>query len=555
MGVKQVNWQGRFVKMADETEKMAEDLKEKMLFQKQQKTLDEIQKSLSMLNDSQQKIGDILKKQETQELKERTQDKEPEEAKEEISDEEKKEMGALRKTFAKSFASIKDTLSPGGLLKGFGLLSGSPIFMLLGDKFDELISQYGDFRKESKEAAAIQKESVKDDFMEEGRRDEELQLAEQQNELLEEIRDKELVVKEKDDGFLSDILGGILPLFSKILPKSLAKFMPKMLGGLGIGAAGGGLLGGGMKLLKGGGKLLGKLALPLALISGAFDFVEGFKGGEEITGREGLAAKIQGGISNVISGLTFGLLDPKKISKGIDIFMDKLTKFFMAPIELIQNLFSGENILESLSEYFSKLSFGLITKEQIEGVVGTVTDTLKSVFEAPLQSIIDLFDFENVTETIVNFGALIKEKLDTFFDVLKSPFETITGFFSSVGKTLGIIEESTLIAPEVKAETVKQKLTVLSADNDLKTLQDSRTKEYESGLVNAKRQSIVLDNVERTTSLKEKQIMEREEKLRKRAEEVNQVNNNLVQSTQNNLVVREDLTTRSSDSNWVPSNY
>jgi len=124
------------------------DTQKKIADKEQKNVFDRIYQQLVMLNQSQTKVSDSLKKQQVQDLKEKTQEPaEPQkEMQEVLAADDEKQMSALRKTFEKSFGSIKESFSPGGLLKGFGLLSGSPIFMLLGDKFDDLIGQYSEFR-------------------------------------------------------------------------------------------------------------------------------------------------------------------------------------------------------------------------------------------------------------------------------------------------------------------------------------------------------------------------------------------------------------------------
>lgn len=111
-------------------------------------------------------------------------------------------------------------------------------------------------------------------------------------------------------------------------------------GALGRGAGGlGGILGGGARLL-------GKIALPLAAIMSIFDFAEGFTNAAEVAGLEpgqipDLGTKVQAGISSVLSGLTFGLLDAKEIFANID--------------EGINFLFGEEGLFPSSSNFLQRL--------------------------------------------------------------------------------------------------------------------------------------------------------------------------------------------------------
>jgi len=97
------------------------------------------------------------------------------------------------------------------------------------------------------------------------------------------------------------------------------------LGAAGIGAKAAGMFGklgrfGG--LLKGAGRLAGKAALPLALLTSAYDAYEGATHAEDIMGlKKGETAttgqKFAAGAGSIISGLTFGLADTKSVSKGL----------------------------------------------------------------------------------------------------------------------------------------------------------------------------------------------------------------------------------------------
>ena len=97
------------------------------------------------------------------------------------------------------------------------------------------------------------------------------------------------------------------------------------LGAAGIGAKAAGMFGklgrfGG--LLKGAGRLAGKAALPLALLTSAYEGYEGATHAEDIMGlKKGETAttgqKFAAGAGSIISGLTFGLADTKSVSKGL----------------------------------------------------------------------------------------------------------------------------------------------------------------------------------------------------------------------------------------------
>lgn len=103
----------------------------------------------------------------------------------------------------------------------------------------------------------------------------------------------------------------------------------------GIGGKAGGLLskaGGVGGLLKGGGRILGKAALPLAVAMSAFEFGKGFMNADSISGKKkedlSVGDKIQAGVSSVLEGLSFGLVSVQDAFKFIDSAMSTVSTFF-----------------------------------------------------------------------------------------------------------------------------------------------------------------------------------------------------------------------------------
>jgi len=214
--------------------------------------------------------------------------------------------------------------------------------------------------------------------------------------------------------------------------------------GRGLLGAGGGLLGraGGALgkvgvggLLKGGAKILGKVALPLAAITSAFDFIEGFSNAADIAGVDpeklDFGTKFQAGVASALSGLTFGLVDPKTIFGGIDkgiefLFGDDgiLTKagrffkqiFFATPIGMIFKNFGA--IKDGIAGLFSE-----------EGILGKAGSILKKIFSVtPIGMIINLLtDFEG------SMNALFGEE-----GILTKATEFLGGIASKVGGFFGI---------------------------------------------------------------------------------------------------------------------
>jgi hypothetical protein len=342
-------------------------------------------------------------------------------------------MGALRKAFQESFGSIKDVLSPGGLLKSFGLLSGSPLFLLIGDKFDDLISKYKEFNAEQKRQSAM-------DFMKEEQRNEQIALQEKQNELLEDIRDKEFELK--DDGGIADIIKKPLSFLGNIFGKKGG-----LLSTLGLGA-----LGAGKGLLGKGAGLIGKAALPLAILTGGFSFIKGFKNVFDFTDKKDLKSKIDAGISQAISDFTFGLVDEKTIFKYVGWLTDKMVSIFKAPLDFLKDISEGRAISDSVSTLLSKYTFGLISEDTIDNTIDWFKDKLVDIFKSPFDLIKNLVAGEDITESIskylstLSFG-LIPENFinntlewfkDKLVDIFKSPFDLIKNIIAGEDVTKSV---------------------------------------------------------------------------------------------------------------------
>jgi hypothetical protein len=94
---------------------------------------------------------------------------------------------------------------------------------------------------------------------------------------------------------------------------------------VGAGAATAGKAGSKMgRFLRGAGRVLGKIAAPLAIATSAYEGFEGYneaKDNLDIKDREAtLGEKLSSAGGSIVSGLTFGLLDKKEASKGIAKF-------------------------------------------------------------------------------------------------------------------------------------------------------------------------------------------------------------------------------------------
>jgi len=470
--------------------------KQKIADKDQKTVFDDIRKQLISLNESQRKSSDILKKQDVKDLKEKTQAKETQEDTPSSGGDEEKEMGALRKTFQKSFSSVKETFSPGGLLKGFGLLSGSPIFMLMGDKLDDLVSQYSEFRKENKEANAVQEEADKENFMAEDIRDKELELAEQQNELLEDILDKPSGDVEEKGGFLSKILGGITGIFSAILPKSLGKILPKLMGG-GLGGLGG--------------KAAGVAGKGMAVAAAGF---AGWKMGTWINKNitEALGQPLGGWIYDMVHG---GFQDWWKSMK--DMFSGWMSEMGVIAIEIWDDFVAPFKDMGSwIGDKFT------VATEAISDYFSSAGEIVTDLFD----NLLDVFNFDKMKEKASEITEMIKEKINSFIEIITNPMELIKKGMSWLGDKLGF-------GPNEKEQEKidARKGWTLEKDGN--------------AFLNSHNKNTTLDNVEQTVS-KQKQLSEDETNKQRKSE--NKQSNNIIQSSQNNIVVQDDMNTHIDDS-------
>lgn len=123
---------------------------------------------------------------------------------------------------------------------------------------------------------------------------------------------------------LEKILAGVAAVGGVVLTGLVTK-LPGVLGGGaaagGAAAGGAGAAGGVMKYLGTAGKVLGKVAAPLAVASAGYDAYKGYNNAEETLGIKGRKAttgeKMASAAGGAISGLTFGLVSADTISKGI----------------------------------------------------------------------------------------------------------------------------------------------------------------------------------------------------------------------------------------------
>lgn len=517
-------------------------------------------------------------------------------------------VNPLRKIFQENFAPLKNSFTPGGLLKGFGLLNNSPIFALMGDKLDNLInsakSSYNEYKEQKEKQAEQYKEQHKLDFLNEELENEKLRLAKEQNKLLEDIKDKEFTIKDEKKGLLATILAPLTAMFSKGLLKPLSKVFGPITKLFGGGLKGAGILGKLGKFGKFGGKLLGKAALPLQLLLSGVDFAKGFGNAEEISGRKGdnkFLTKFTAGTSNVLSGLTFGLLDPKDIFKFQEAAREKFINFISAPFKAIKDIFSGKSLSDVLANMWSTMSLNLFSPDEIKNAGTYIWDKLKSFITNPFQTIKDIYndmnlvDFigdklDQITNGAIN-GDIVKEKLNAVKDGISNAFNMIFDDIKSFFAESDLIKNLTSLPDKLAEpfnnikEAIKTKLESIidllkfdpieAVKNKTKGFFDffnfsSKPKNTNIDELNKSNiisnNNIVNNNEVKTISkieekrevIKQKEIIKTEQKNKEQTKIIERIlesnkQNNFVNNTQNNVIQNEDLSTSNTDKEWVNS--
>lgn len=317
-------------------------------------------------------------------------------------------------------------------------------------------------------------------FQDEQKSDMQFNLMMEQNSLLKTLVDK-ITTGIKTDAKESKgkgvgLLGALLPkegifkliskgfknLFSMKLFKKLLS--PKIFSKIGKGLSKG--------LTK-----LNPIGLIIAGLFATFDFFKGFGNAEEIVGRTGLAAKFQAGFASVLSGLTLGFIDPKKISKWIDSSIESLKKGFtelgdmftaLLKTDLAQSIIATgqeiwtrvkarfneylidpiSNFVNSTIEFFTTLPQTISDKisEKLAPMIELVNnafDSVKQMFDDyfinPIKNFIDstVEKFNSIVANIENFGETIKQtamapitKTKEFLDETKQKYEDFKDKFS-----------------------------------------------------------------------------------------------------------------------------
>jgi uncharacterized membrane-anchored protein YhcB (DUF1043 family) len=232
---------------------------------------------------------------------------------------------------------------------------------------------------------------------------------------------------------------GIGSLLGKLMPKGLTKMFAstgKMLGKVG--------------------RFAGKLALPLMAIMGIFDFIGGVKNAEEIVGKpaDQLSSmeKAGAGLSSVLSGLTFGLVDSKSIYSEGSQMIASISDFASDIFKMLPNGVQ-EGITKVSDIFFNPETgiFGFISKlfsKNIESIAnGNWGELLLDITTAPLQA---LFGAEGMLANTFNH---MKDGAMAVFEMLPNSFqENITSFVDTI---IGWFEKIKNMASDLIPDSLK----------------------------------------------------------------------------------------------------
>ena len=216
-------------------------------------------------------------------------------------------------------------------------------------------------------------------------------------------------------------LGGIGAFIGKLVPKKLLGVFSKT--GKALGKVG---------------KFAGKIAAPLAIIMGIFDFIGGVKDAADIVGKpkEQLSTleKAGAGLSSVLSGLTFGLISAKSIysegSQVISSISDFTSNLYNKLPDGVKQYTDkiGDFLFSSDGGVFSIIS-SLFTEVITDIENGDWTKLLYDAATAPFRS---LFSKDGIISNAVSGAFSLLP--DSFQTSINGFIDTIMGYFESIKK-------------------------------------------------------------------------------------------------------------------------
>ena len=195
-----------------------------------------------------------------------------------------------------------------------------------------------------------------------------------------------------------------------------------------------------LNAVKGIGRLLGKLFLPLTVILGVVDFVKGFMKGYS---EGGIIEGIKQGIQELFDGLVGGILRilvwiPKQIAKlfGLNKLSKALGEYVETLIKSIKDIFGG--LVDLVVSIFTLDGSGIL--KSLEDIWDGIVDLVLAPFVLMGEAIEDIFDIDlddliqplkDGVDSIFQWFIDLGEKIKNIFSL-----ENLKKLASSIGDTL-----------------------------------------------------------------------------------------------------------------------
>lgn len=174
---------------------------------------------------------------------------------------------------------------------------------------------------------------------------------------------------------------------------------------------------GGLKLTKG----IPIIGQVITAVMAIFDGISGWFNASDISGKSEetltIGDKVMASISSIISGLSFGFLDVKKVFSFLSDSWDKISSFFSDLTNDVVGLFEYLTTGDNLKKTF------LQAGDYISGIMDSVVNWIVSLFT----------DSKNwIVEKFTSSKEWILKKLATFAKGTSSIWDKVTDFFSDV---------------------------------------------------------------------------------------------------------------------------
>jgi len=226
---------------------------------------------------------------------------------------------------------------------------------------------------------------------------------------------------------LGPALYGIVKKFGRGLSKaaSLSLAGLKKIPGVAgiIEKASAGLAAGGSVLMKGA-RLLGKLALPVTAIVGAFDAWKGFDSEKAIQlfGTDTVLSKVGSAVSHLVSGLLFNLVSPEQVAEGMKWLNSVGEEAGRTAMALFQSLMNS--VTETLTE--------LIGEDNIKAISDTLMAPIRYVSKAA-EKVLEYIE-QKVKEYLPDW---VVDGISAVGGAVREGADTVSGWATRAGSAVG----------------------------------------------------------------------------------------------------------------------